>query len=263
MKHNKLLLNTLLSLGLMLFLSACSFKNRQAILKTPYDADTVRTVQVINSQNTVEGYYNLIKEEDELAIRNVQDMDLIVKSTGTNNAISQQTYSTFKVNANGEVILPKIGAVKVAGLNRTSAAAVIQKAYEAKELNAPLIDVRIANAYIILLGEVGRQGRYIIEREDYELIDLLGDAGGVNPGANRKMVRIFRGDRANPEIIQVNLNDYSFLKNPKLKLQAKDVIYVEPKRIVSTSQNFQPYSSFIQVGLVMINTLLLIYNIAK
>jgi polysaccharide export outer membrane protein len=263
MIHTKLLLNTLLFLGISLFLSACSFKNRQAILKTPYDADTVKTVRVINSGNSANGYYNLIKPEDELAIRNVQDMELIVRSTGSNSGVVQQTYTTFKVNANGEVVLPKIGAIKVAGLNRTAAAATIQKAYEEKELNAPLIDVRIANAYIILLGEVGRQGKYIIDREDYELIDLLGDAGGVNPGANRKMVRIFRGDRANPEIIQVNLNDYSFLKNDKLKLQAKDVIYVEPRRIVSSSQNFQSYSGFIQVGLVMVNTLLLIYNIAK
>lgn len=262
MKYNKLPLTALLLLFFIVFLGSCSFKNRQALLKTPYDADTVKTVRVINSAPAAEGYYNLIKPEDELAIRNVQDMSLIVRSTEGNNQ-NQQTYTTFKVNANGEVVVPKVGAIKVAGLNRTEAAQVLQKAYEAKELNAPLIDVRIANAYIVLLGEVGKQGKYIIEREDYELIDLLADAGGVNAVANKKMVRIFRGDRANPEIIMVNLNDYNFIKDPKLRLQAKDIVYVEPRRIATSSQNFQAYSTFIQAGLVVLNTALLIYNFTR
>lgn len=234
------------------------------MLKTPYDADTVRTVRVINEHPAPDSYYNPIKPEDELAIRNVQDMNLIVRNPEERaNINQQQTYTTFKVDANGEVVLPKIGAIKVAGLTRSQAAAVIQKAYEEKELNAPLIDVRIANAYVVLLGEVGKQGKYIIEREDYELIDLLADAGGVTPGANKKMLRIFRGDRNNPEIIMVNLNDYNFLKNPKLRLQAKDVVYVEPRRMLVNSQNFQAYSTFIQMGLVVLNTALIIYNITR
>lgn len=265
MSYNKLSTIVLSFIGFgLLFFTSCSFKNRQALLKTPYDADTVRTVRVINNAVESEGYYNLIKPEDELAIRNVQDMNLIVrKQEGNTNINTQQTYVTFKVNADGEVTLPKIGAIKVSGLNRSQAAQKIQAAYQVKELNAPLIDVRIANAYIVLLGEVGKQGKYVIDREDYELIDLLADAGGVNPNANKKMVRIFRGDRANPEIIMVNLNDYNFIRDPKLKLRAKDIVYVEPRRIASSSQNFQAYSSFIQVGLVVLNTALIIYNIAK
>lgn len=264
MNHNKQLFSLFILIGFAaLCLSSCSFKNRKAILKTPYDADTVKTVRVINNQSSAEDYYNLIKPEDELAVRNVQDMALIVRDQQTGSSNTQQTYTTFKVNGNGEVVLPKIVAIKVVGLNRTQAAAKIQKAYQAKELNAPLIDVRIANAYIVLLGEVTNQGKYVIEREDYELIDLLADAGGVNPNANRKMVRIFRGDRANPEIIMVNLDDYSFIKDPKLKLRAKDIVYVEPRRVAAASQNFQAYSTFIQFGLVVLNTALIIYSFTK
>lgn len=265
MNYNRLsLTTTLIFIGFAIFfLSSCSFKGRQALLKTPYDADTVKTVRVINSNTEAPGYYNPIKPEDELAIRNVQDMSLIVKLPEGGNNNTAQTYTTFKVDAKGEIVLPKIGIIKVAGLNRSQAAQAIQKAYEAKELNAPLIDVRIANAYVVMLGEVGKQGKYIIEREDYQLIDLLADAGGLTPNANNKMLRIFRGDRANPEIIMVNLNDYNFLKDPKLKLQAKDVIYIEPRRAAVNSQNFQAYSTFIQIGFVVVNTLLLIYSITK
>jgi len=132
-----------------------------------------------------------------------------------------------------------------------------------KELKKPLIDVRISNQYVLLMGDVGKQGKYVITREDYELIDLLGDAGGLMPTANRKMVKIFRGDRSNPEIIIVNLEDYSFLKNNKLKLQSKDIIYVEPRRVVTNAQNIQAYSTLIQVGLVALSTVLLIINLSR
>jgi polysaccharide biosynthesis/export protein len=265
MSYNKLSLTILLFFSFLVFaMSSCSFKGREAMLKTPYDADTIKTVRVINNIPLEDSYYNLIKPEDELAIRNVQDMDLIVKKLeSTNSSTQQQVYTTFKVNADGEILLPKIGNIKVGGLTRSQAATVIQKAYEAKELNAPLIDVRIANAYVILLGETSKQGKYLIEREDYELIDLLADAGGLTPTANKKMVRIFRGDRTNPEIIMVNLKDYSFLKDPKLRLRAKDVVYIEPRRAATTSQNFQSYSTFIQMGLVLANTLLIIYSLTK
>jgi len=265
MNYNRLPLTiTLIFIGCAIFfLSSCSFKGRQALLKTPYDADTVKTVRIINSSPETIGYYNLIKPEDELAIRNVQDMSLIVKLPEGTNGNANTTYTTFKVDANGEIVLPKIGTIKVAGLNRSQAAQAIQKAYEAKELNAPLIDVRIANAYVVMLGEVDRQGKYLIEREDYQLIDLLADAGGLTPNANNKMLRIFRGDRSNPEIIMVNLNDYNFLKDPKLRLQSKDVIYIEPRRAAVSSQKFQAYSTFVQVGFVIVNTLLLIYSITK
>ncbi|MCJ0742457.1 polysaccharide biosynthesis/export family protein [Pedobacter montanisoli] len=264
MIHNRLLRRIfIVNLFCLFFLSSCSFKNRLAILKTPFDADTIKNVMVVNDHNETETIYNLIKPEDELAIRNYQNMDLITKPlTGTTNAY-QGNYITYKVNQNGEVSMPKIGWIKVAGLTRNQAAKLIQQAYEKDELNAPLIDVRIVNAYIVLLGEVGKQGKYIIDREDYELIDLLGDAGGLLPSANRKMVRIFRGSRENPEIILVNLNDYDFIKNPKLKLKAKDIVYVEPRSAFANSQNLQSYNLFIQTGLIVINTLLIIYNLAK
>ena len=256
-------------LGILLIsvLGSCSFRKRQAILKTPFDADTFKTVKVINGIDESKDYYNLIQPDDELAIRNLQDMSLIIRSSTDNGSTSinynQQNYLTFRVNAKGEVLLPKLGAVHLAGLNRFQASQKIQQLYEKNELNAPLIDVRIANAYVILLGEVGKQGKYVIGREDYELIDLLADAGGININANKKMVRIFRGDRNNPEIILVNLHDYAFLKDPKLKLRAKDIVYVEPRRVAATSQNLQAYSSLLQIGLVVFNTLLLVYNLVK
>lgn len=244
----------------ILMLSGCAYKNRNAILKTPYDTDTIKHVYVVNEQ--VHPANNMIKPEDELVIRNLQDKDLMVKA-GTGQNGSSLAALTFKVNANGSVALPLIGNVMVSGLNKQQAAEKIQKAYEKTELKDPIIDVQITNNYVSVLGEVSKQGKYIIDRDDYELIDLLGEAGGLLPTANKKLVKIIRGDRSNPEILLVNINDYNFVKDKRLKLQPRDVIYIEPKRNLTNVQTVQTYASLAQIGLVILNTFLIIYNLSK
>lgn len=249
-----------LSFLFLLFSVGCAYKGRNSILKTPFDTDTIKNVFVINGA-TDTADYNIIKAEDELAISDLQDISLLVRTERETYNQRTDSYAIFKVNQQGFVSLPIIGPVKVTGLNKTEAAALIQTLYAKKELKKPLIDVRINNLYVILIGEVLKPGKYLINREDIELIDLLGEAGGLSPAANKKLVKIFRGDRTNPEIILVNMQDYSFIKNKNLRLKSRDVIYVEPKRIVSSSQSIQAYSSLFQVGFLFLNTILLIVNL--
>jgi polysaccharide export outer membrane protein len=233
------------------------------ILRTPFDSDTLKNVFVANAVGDTAGYYNTIMAEDELAISNLQDISLLLRTEKETYNQRTDVYAIFKVNLLGFISLPILGPVKVAGLNRAEAGALIQKLYESKELKKPLIDVHVNNLYVVVLGEVARQGKYIINREDFELIDILGEAGGLTPGANKKLIKIFRGDRSNPEIILVNMQDYSFLKNKNLRLKSRDIIYVEPKRIVSNAQNLQVYSTFFQIGFLALNTILLLINLSN
>jgi polysaccharide export outer membrane protein len=251
-----------LSFAFLLFNCGCAYKGRNSILKTPFDADTIKNVFVVNGLADT-ATYNTIKAEDELAISDLQDISLLVRTERETYNQRTDSYAIFKVNQQGAVSLPIIGPVKVSGLNRTEAASLIQELYAKKELKKPLIDVRINNLYVILLGEVFKPGKYLINREDVELIDLLGEAGGLTPSANKKLVKIFRGDRTNPEIILVNMQDYAFIKNKNLRLKSRDVIYVEPKRIISSSQSLQAYSSLFQIGFLFLNTILLIINLTN
>lgn len=248
---------------LVMVLGSCGFVNRDVILKTPYDTVPGSAVYVVPSDKDDAGYYNKIRPEDELAIADLQDISILVRKEHIRNDLRDDQYATFKVNAEGEVSLPVIGATKVAGLNRDEAARLITARYEEKELKKPLIDVRINNLYVSLLGEVTRQGKYVVNREDYELIDLLAEAGGLTDLANKRRVKIFRGDRSNPEVILINLENYAFLKNEKLRLKSRDIIYVEPRTGAKTARNVQPYTAFFQIGFVALNTILLIINLSK
>lgn len=264
LQEERLLLKNFIALILaMQLFGACAFVNRDVILKTQFDADTSRKAYVITNVGEYAGYYNVIKPEDELAIADLQDITILVRKEHLRNDLKVDTYATFKVNAEGNINLPLIGKVQVAGLNRDQAAHLIELKYSEKELKRPMIDVRINNLYVVLMGEVAKQGKYIINREDYELIDLLGEAGGLTPIANKHLVKIIRGDRMKPEVIIVDLSDYAFLKDPRLKLKSRDIIYVEPRSVALKAHNAQAYSTFFQIGFVALNTILLIVNLSK
>lgn len=264
LKENRPLLKQYIVLifAMQLF-GACAFVKRDVILKTPFDANTSRNAYVVTGREGNAGYYNTIKPEDELAIADLQDITILVRKEHLRNDFKDDTYATFKVSAEGDINLPLIGKVHVAGLNRDQAAQLIEAKYSEKELKRPLIDVRINNLYVVLMGEVAKQGKYIINREDYELIDLIGEAGGLTPIANKHLVKIIRGDRSKPEVIIVDLADYAFLKDPRLKLRSRDIIYVEPRSAALKAHNAQAYSTFFQIGFVALNTILLIVNLSK
>lgn len=253
----------IIAVMLISFSGSCGFVQRDVILKTPYDAETINTTYVIPGQDDSLTYYNVIRPEDELAVSDLQDITILVRKESLRNDLRNDTYATFKVSAAGDINLPLIGRTRVAGLNREQAARFIELKYKEKELKSPLIDVRINNLYVVVLGEVAKQGKYIINREDYELIDLLGEAGGLTPIANKKLVKIIRGERSNPEVIMVNMENYAFLKNQKLRLRSRDIIYVEPRHAAIKSQNAQAYTTFFQIGFVALNTILLIVNLSK
>jgi polysaccharide export outer membrane protein len=249
-----------ISLLLLIYstITGCAYKSRDALFKTPFDSDTVKTVFMVNHRSDQDGYYNLIRPEDELSIRNLQNKTLIVGLL-KENLLQPQTTTVYRVDRSGNIFLPMIGKVTVEGLNRNQAANKIQEAYSQGELKDPIIDVQIVNLYVTVLGEVNKQGKYLIFREDMQLVDLLGEVGGLSADANKKNVKIIRGDRRNPEILVVNLSNYDFLKDQNLNLRSGDVIYVEPKR-GSSFRNMRGYAGVVQFGILALNCLLIIYN---
>ena len=238
------LISLIFSLLMLTTILSCSYKSRNSILKSSYDSNHVDTVRTTGEMDNVESYYNLIAPEDALLVKYTQQKLL------TDNSF------TYRVNAEGDIDLPLSGKLHVGGLNRQQAAEKIKAIYITNGWKDPIVSVDIINLSVTLLGEIAKPGKFLISREDYHLIDLLGDAGGLLPTANTKFIKILRGNRAKPEIIMANLNNYESLKSKKLRLKSGDIVYVEPKR-GAHNQNFQKYLGFIQLGILVINLLII------
>lgn len=246
---------------LLSFFSSCSYKQNQAFLERK-DAASPITGFTGNAQ-----VYK-IKPQDVLQVRNLQNIKYIVDdiptgtgsgtpSSGTAAAVGQ----SYEVAEDGTVALPVIGRVKVDGLSRLEAANKIQDLYGKNLIKNPIIDVKIINLKVTVLGEVRRPGNYQLIKDNASLIDMLGEAGGITDKGNEKHVKVVRGGIVNPQIIELDLSDVASLSSPAMMMQNNDVIYIEQNKKSLRNEKLQNFSTLIQPILLLLNSALIITTI--
>jgi len=268
----KAILKFLCILAVCAIFASCAARKERSLFNAPSDivTDTIKQVYVVNDQGISDAYYK-IKINDQLAVRNVQNKEFGASaSQASNTTNSNQNTSgsinnvlSYPVDIDGKVNLPAIGKVDVLGLSRREAAIKIQDLYAKQLLRDPIIELSVINLKVTLLGEFGRQGNFLLERENTTLIDIIGEAGGINKTADPKTLKIIRGDRSHPEIIYVNLNDINSLASKKLILQNNDIIVLQQTKSSALSEKLTSINNVVQPLLVVVNLAVLIFTLTR
>lgn len=148
----------------------------------------------------------------------------------------------FLVNTAGEIQIPLIGNILVAGLTTTQAKDILTKKLSAV-LKNPVVNIRLLNFTISVFGDVRRPGIYTVNNERFTVIEALVRAGDLNPGAMRSNILLVREIAGKRQFIRLDISSQSIFKSPYLYLKNNDMIYVEPgnirekrDQIVSTTQ---------------------------
>lgn len=139
---------------------------------------------------------------------------------------SLQARYDLTVDRNGEVTIPRVGAVKVWGLSYGQAREAIDKAfaryYKGYELNVTLGSLRTIQVYVV--GEVEVPGTYSVSSLA-AVINALAAAGGPSKNGSLRSVRISRGGKA---VQEIDLYDM-FLSGDRsrdIRLENGDTIFV-------------------------------------
>jgi polysaccharide export outer membrane protein len=242
--------------------SSCSFKQQQTLFQQQTPVSDGSQINKANSGTGTSDYQ--IKSQDILQIRNLQSTKYIVDEApvttvaGAGNASQGQTY---QVEDDGTVALPVIGHVPVAGLTRAEAAKHIEELYRKNLLKDPIIDLKIVNLKITILGEIKAQGNYPLIKDKTTLIEMIGEAGGLTEKANEKNIKIIRGDPQNPQVSEIDLSKVKTLADPRIILQNNDIIYIAQNKRAVKSDQLQNLSTTIQPALIILNTALIIYTL--
>lgn len=269
MRH---LIITYLILAALITFSSCSNKQYQVLFeqkKTLSDSSLKkdRIADSLSDKNSPA--YNLyrIKSQDILQVRNLQNSKYIVDDqpmvNGTSVGGSSGQGQTYQVDQDGNVALPVIGRVMVAGLTRAEAEKQIEQLYRAKLLKDPIIEVTITNLKVTLLGEVRAQGNFPLIKDRTTLIDLIGAAGGLTDKANEKNIKIIHGTEKNSKVTVIDLNDINSIYNPNAILRNGDIVYVSQNKRAVTNDNLQNFSLLVQPILIVFNTLLIIISFSR
>lgn len=263
--------NLLLIAASILVLSSCSAtkaRRERTLFNSPSDyvTDTIKRVYVVNDQGLGDLYYK-IKVNDLIAVKNKQNKEFLanINNSATSTINNAETnIVTYPVENDGTVNLPAVGKVVLVGLTRKEATEKLQQIFEKNQLNKPIIEVTIVNVKVTLLGEFNTQGNFLLERDNTSLVEIIGQAGGIKTEtADPKTLKIIRGDRSNPEIIYVNLNDINSLASKKLILQNNDIIVLQSTKNLALTQRMQNFNNVMQPLLVIINLGVLIFSLTR
>ena len=107
------------------------------------------------------------------------------------------TLPDARVSAGGSVFLPYIGNLGVRGLSPDSARSRIESRYmealPSAQVQVEMIEGR--QATISLIGGVNSPGTYPMPDNDFTVLGLIADGGGVRDSLNNPQVRLQRGSR--------------------------------------------------------------------
>ncbi len=136
-----------------------------------------------------------------------------------------------RVNANGTVSLPLVGAVKVGGMTLIEAQAAIEGKL-GKYLVNPQVSLFIedyGNKTIFVMGEVTKPGSYPIPTESrMTVLEAISTAGGFTAVAAQDRARVLRNVNGASVTYTINTKEITQQgqKDKDMVLEPNDIIYV-------------------------------------
>ena len=153
-----------------------------------------------------------------------------VLGTGDTLAVNVFGSATFdvpaQVDGRGEIVISKVGSVKVAGLTLGKAKQAVQ-AVVGRQFSRATVDlqvVKLREVRVFVLGEVYKAGSYLVPSLS-SLVNVLCLAGGPTAAGSFRDIRVLRGGK-----VVHHLDLYPFraegLGNVNFGLQSGDVVFV-------------------------------------
>lgn len=158
----------------------------------------------------------------------------VASAQSTASTTSQPSIPGYMVDKNGNILLPLIGMVKVSGLTTAEARDQISEKV-ARFYKEPVVNVRLANFSITVLGEVNHPSTYIVPNEKVSILDALGMAGDLTIYGKRENVLLIRDENGDKKFVRFNINSSDIFSSQYFYLRQGDLVYVEPAKSKAAS----------------------------
>jgi len=155
------------------------------------------------------------------------------------------------VDTAGNIRLPLLGKVKVAGLSQTQAADKLTSLYK-KYLKTPSVYLEVLNKHVFILGEVNKPGVVTLNKEKMTLFEALAYVGDLKDSAERDNIIILSNTNHGMQMRKVDLTHFDTMNYAKLMLRPNDIVYVQPdnwKEFRVASDNFTaPFETITKIA---------------
>lgn len=133
------------------------------------------------------------------------------------------------VDANGNIEIPKIGTTQVIGKTIPEMKEYIKNQLK-KWLVNPVVDVKVLNKEITILGEVRNPNTIQVDKDHNSLLELISKTGGFDFYANLKSIKILRQQGENVKVTNLDLTKATDILNTNIQLHPGDIVIVPSKK---------------------------------
>ncbi|GGD09889.1 polysaccharide biosynthesis/export family protein [Hyunsoonleella pacifica] len=146
-------------------------------------------------------------------------------------------YIDYLIDKDGNIDYPVLGKIKLLGLSVEQAKELLKQKLS-DYLKDPIVNIRILNFRIAVLGEVNRPGMYQVSGGRITLLEAIALAGDLKIKAKRENILVVRDFNGTKTYTRVDLTNKELFDSPVYFLTQNDVVYVEPNKSAITQAYF-------------------------
>lgn len=228
LKANRSKFFLLVFLGI--FVASCGSKKDVVYFQDASDYET------IVSDNT---HTNTFKVDDVIGI-NVSTLDPMASipfnlfSTARGEgSFNQPQQLDYIVDEHGDIDFPVLGTVNIVGLTPEETKILLKDKLQ-PYLKEPIINIRLRNFTVTVLGQVNRPGTYQVNGEQITVLEAIGLANDLDIKGKRDNVLVIRDFNGTKVYTRIDLTTKDALNSPVYYLTQNDVVYVEPNQSAVT-----------------------------
>lgn len=178
---------------------------------------------------------------------------------GGGNSSNNAILNGYLVDAEGTIKFPVLGKLSVINKTRGDLEDDLTQKLK-KYVTDAVVQVRILNFKVTVMGEVGAKGVVKIPDERVTIPEIIAMSGGITYMGKRNNILVIRNDNGKLSYGHVDLTQADVFKNPYYFLKQNDIVYVEPTyRQVKSAGFITNYTGFFSLitsvaGLIFIFT---------
>lgn len=255
----------LLLLAGMIAISSCTSYKQVPYLQNSAEVDTTMVVELYDARIQPKDMLTITVSSEDADAAIPFNLTVATPQTAMRYLTSQPTLQTYLVDNNGCIDFPTLGSLCIGGMTKTEVEALIKEKLRGHFTSDPIVNVRMVNYKISVLGEVLRPNSYTISNEKVNIFEALALAGDLTIYGKRDGVKLIREDAdGTKKIIPINLNDANIIYSPYYYLQQNDVLYVEPNKAKAQNSEVGSMTSlFFSATSIMISIANLLFNILR
>lgn len=138
-------------------------------------------------------------------------------------------FEGYQVNSDGKIFINDIGEIYVLGSTVKSIRKLIYDELVSQGIYVnPIVNVKVINKSYTILGEVNNPGNYSFQKNNFTILEAIGNAGDLSINGRRDNIKLIRDFEGNRNIYEIDLTKSEFLTSSSFQIYPRDIIIVSP-----------------------------------